>query len=129
MSNLNTRSTSGIRKIRELGHDDVDQVRSRKKSKKEKKVSQTLDILSNSGSDSDIKISISKSLDSSRNVDNSSHKKSSDDEVTKSVKFKVWAGAKQPKVYFTSKGRLLHSNLRRRKMNTLQWQLHFVSMI
>lgn len=100
MSNLNTRSTSGIRKIRELGHDDVDQVRSRKKSKKEKKVSQTLDILSNSGSDSDIKISISNSLDSSRNVDNSSsHKKSSYDEVTKYVKFKVWAGAKQLKPY------------------------------
>ena len=99
MSNLNTRSTSGIRKIRELGHHDVDQVRSRKKSKKEKKVSQTLDILSNSGSDSDIKISISKSLDSSRNVDNSSHKKCSYDEVTKYVKFKVWAGAKQLKPY------------------------------
>ena len=38
MSNLNTRSTSGIRKIRELDHDeDVDQIRFRKKSKKERK--------------------------------------------------------------------------------------------
>ena len=87
MSNFNTRSTSGVRKIRELDHDeDVDQIRVRKKTKKRKKVLQTLDTPSNSGSDSDIKFSISKSHDSSRNVDNSSsHKKSSKNEKGKDI--------------------------------------------
>ena len=78
MSNLNTRSTSGIRKARDFGHDEeFDQIRIRKKSSKADKSKQTLFTDSDSGNDDDLKLLISKSHNSSRNVDSSSsHKKS-----------------------------------------------------
>ena len=70
MSNLNTRSTSGIRKARDFGHDEeFDQIRIRKKSRKVAKQIPSLYTDSDSGNDDDLKLSISKSENSSRNVD------------------------------------------------------------